>query len=216
MIQWPTLRYTELRRMMIVIGLTGGIGSGKSEVSRMLSELGAEVIDADRIGHEAYLPHTETWEAVVIEFGEEILQPNGEIDRTKLGAQVFSEPEARDRLNAVMHPRMYDMIEERIERLREQGTEAVVVEAAVLVEAGWVPLVDEVWTVTAPEEAVVRRLHWRNGASEEQIRQRVRSQLTPEERIREADVVIENSQGLEELRQRVREAWSMSVGGRSQ
>ena len=201
---------------MIVIGLTGGIGSGKSEVSRMLSELGAEVIDADRIGHEAYLPHTATWEAVVAEFGEEILQPNGEIDRTKLGARVFSAPDARGRLNAIMHPRMYDMIEERIERLREQGTEAVVVEAAVLIEAGWVPLVDEVWTVTAPEEAVVQRLHQRNGASEEQIRQRVRSQLTPEERIREATVVIENSRGLEELRQRVREAWGMSVTGRSQ
>ena len=201
---------------MIVIGLTGGIGSGKSEVSRMLERLGAAVIDADQVGHEAYLPHTETWEAVVAQFGEEILQPNGEIDRKKLGAQVFSDPDARDRLNAIMHPRMYRMIEERIERLREQNAEAVVVEAAVLIEAGWLPLVDEVWTVTAPEEEVVHRLHRRNGTSEEQIRQRVHAQLTSEERIQRATVVIENSQGMEELRQRVQEAWSMSVGGRSQ
>jgi dephospho-CoA kinase len=203
-------------RIMFVIGLTGGIGSGKSVVSRMLEKLGAAVIDADQVGHEAYLPHTETWEAVVAHFGKEILQQNDEIDRKKLGAKVFSDPDARDRLNAIMHPRMYTMIEERIERLREQNAEAVVVEAAVLIEAGWVPLVDEVWTVTAPEEAVVQRLHRRNGASEEQTRQMVHAQLTSEERIQRAVVVIENSQGMEELRQRVQEAWHRSVEGRSQ
>ena len=134
MIEYKVLRGTWAKERMIVIGLTGGIGSGKSEAARMLQELGADVIDADRIGHEAYLPNTETWVAVVAEFGNEILQPTSEIDRKKLGAKVFSDPPAMARLSAIMHPRMYDMIEERIGRLRDQGMEVAVVEAALLVE----------------------------------------------------------------------------------
>ena len=199
---------------MIVIGLTGGIGSGKSEVSRMLRELGAEIIDADRVGHEAYLPNTETYDRVVAEFGEEILQANGEIDRKRLGARVFAEPGARERLNAIMHPRMYAMIEERIQRLRERGATAVVLDAAILIEAGWVSLVDEVWVVTAPEETVVQRIGQRNGLPAEQVRQRIRAQIAPGERARQAAVVIDNSRGLEELDTRVREVWTGRVKGR--
>ena len=199
---------------MIVIGLTGGIGSGKSEVSRMLRELGAEIIDADRIGHEAYLPNTQTYDRIVAEFGDDILQTNGEIDRKRLGARIFAEPEARERLNAIVHPRMYAMVEERIQRLRERGATAVVLDAAILIEAGWDSLVDEVWVVTAPEETVVQRIGQRNGLSAEQVRQRIRAQLTPEERARHAAVVIDNSRGLEELDTRVREVWTGRVKGR--
>ena len=200
---------------MIVIGLTGGIGSGKSEVSRMLRELGATVIDADRVGHEAYRPHTESWKDLVDEFGRDILLPNGEIDRKKLGARVFSSPQELARLNAIVHPRMYTMMEERLEALRRQGTEVVVMEAAVLIEAGWTPLVDEVWVTTAPEDVAVQRIRQRNGMPGEEVRQRIRSQLSSEERAKQAAVVIENSGGMEELRERVREAWSSRVRGRS-
>ena len=200
---------------MIVIGLTGGIGSGKSEVSRMLKELGATVIDADRVGHEAYRPHTESWKDLVDEFGRDILLPNGEIDRKKLGARVFSSPQDLARLNAIVHPRMYTMMEERLEALRRQGTEVVVMEAAVLIEAGWTPLVDEVWVTTAPEDVAVQRIRQRNGMPGEEVRQRIRSQLSSEERAKQAAVVIENSGGMEELRERVREAWSSRVRGRS-
>ena len=196
---------------MIVIGLTGGIGSGKSEVSRMLSDLGAEIIDADRVGHEAYLPNTETYDRIVAEFGEEILQANGEIDRKRLGARIFAEPEARERLNAIAHPRMYAMIEERIQRLRERGATAVVLDAAILIEAGWDSLVDEVWVVAAPEEMVVQRIGQRNGLPAEQVHQRIRAQITSEERVRHAAVVIDNGQGLEELDTRVREVWAGRV-----
>ena len=199
---------------MIVIGLTGGIGSGKSEVSRMLRELGAEIIDADRVGHEAYLPNTETYDRIVAEFGDDILQTNGEIDRKSLGARIFAEPKARERLNAIVHPRMYAMVEERIQRLRERGASAVVLDAAILIEAGWDSLVDEVWVVTAPEETVVQRISQRNGLPAEQVRQRIRAQLTPEERARQAAVVIDNSRGLEELDTRVREVWTGRVKGR--
>ena len=203
------------KRKMIVIGLTGGIGSGKSEVARMLKELGAEVIDADRIGHEAYRPHTDVWETIIAEFGQDILQPSGEIDRARLGARVFSDPEALTRLNAIVHPRMYEMFEKRLEMLREQGAEAVVLDAALLIEAGWTSLVDEVWVTIAQEDVVVQRVQGRNGLPEEEIRRRVRSQLSSEERAKQATVVIDNNRGLEELRQQVQEAWGSRVKGRN-
>ncbi len=95
---------------MKVIGLTGGIGSGKSTVSQFLSELGANVLDADKVGHQCYQPGTEAWKDVVDAFGEEIVAPDGSIDRKKLGAIVFGDPEALIRLNQIMHPRMYDMM----------------------------------------------------------------------------------------------------------
>ena len=199
---------------MIVIGLTGGIGSGKSEVSRVLNELGAEIIDADRVGHEAYQPHTETWEALVAAFGKGILQPTGEVDRKKLGSIVFSNPDALTQLNAIVHPRMREMMRERLDEHRARGARAVVIEAAVLLEAGWESLVDEVWVTTATEESVVQRISQRNNLSEEEIRKRINSQLRNEERVRRATVVIENSDGLEELRQRVRDLWDERVQGR--
>ncbi|MEE8443211.1 MAG: dephospho-CoA kinase [Dehalococcoidia bacterium] len=200
---------------MRVIGLTGGIGSGKSEVSRMLQASGAEIIDADRIGHQAYQPHTETWEAVIAAFGKQILQPDGEVDRKKLGTIVFADPDALARLNAIMHPRMYRMIDERLEGLREQGAEVAVVEAAILIEAGWTPLVDEIWVTQSEEDVVVGRVHQRNGLPEEEIRRRIRSQLGREERASYATEVIENNNGLEELRQRVQYLWDSRVQGRS-
>jgi dephospho-CoA kinase len=199
---------------MLVIGLTGGIGTGKSEVSRILKELGAEVIDADRVGHEAYSAHTAIWCEVVDTFGERVLGPAGEIDRKQLGAIVFSDPEALGRLNAIMHPRMADIIREKIGRLREQGASLVVVEAALLIEAGWEPLVEEIWVTSTTEEQVEERLRHRNGLSEEQIRSRVRAQMPFEERSRHAQVVVENSGSLEELREEVESLCRSRVGGK--
>ncbi len=199
---------------MIVIGLTGGIGSGKSEVSRMLKELGAGVIDADKVGHEAYTPHTETWKEVVAAFGEEILQPSGEVDRRKLGAIVFSKPSELARLNSIMHPRMYRMLQERLDGLRANGTKVAVVEAAVLIEAKWTPLANEVWVTTANEDVVTQRVQKRNNLPKEEILRRIRSQITPQERAKHATAVIENNEGLEQLQQRVRELWDSRVQGR--
>ncbi len=193
--------------MMKVIGLTGGIGSGKSTVSQYLQELGAVVLDADKVGHEAYKPNTETWQKVIAAFGEQILTPEGEIDRKKLGKVVFSEPEALARLNQIMHPRMYDMMKARIAEYRQQGVGVVVLEAAVLLEAGWTPLVDEVWVTVASVPAVVKRATERTGLPEEQIRARIHSQLPTEERVKRADVVINNDGSLDELKARVKELW---------
>ena len=192
---------------MKVIGLTGGIGSGKSTVSRLLAELGAVVLDADTVGHQAYQPGTETWKELVAAFGEEIVSPDGTIDRKKLGAIVFGDPESLARLNRIVHPRMFDMMKAQIEEHRRQSVSVVVLEAAILLEAGWTPLVDEVWVTVASEPTVVRRAIERTGLPEEQVRARIRSQLSNKEREKAASVVISNDGDLEELRAKVAELW---------
>ena len=199
---------------MFVIGLTGGIGSGKSAVTALLGELGAAVVDADKVGHQAYQPHTETWQAVVDAFGTDILQPNEEVDRRKLGAVVFSDPKELARLNSIMHPRMYTMLEVQLNEMRESGVEVAVVEAAILIEAKWTPLVDEVWVTVASEDTVVLRVQQRNNLAEEEIRRRIRSQLSNEERSEHANVVIENNAGMQELQDKVKDLWNNHVQGR--
>ena len=200
---------------MLVIGLTGSIGTGKSEVARLLQSLGAVIIDADQVGHQAYTPNSESWRLVVSAFGEEILQPSGEIDRRKLGAIVFSDPQQLTKLNEIMHPRMARMVAERIEQLRAEGTDVVVVEAALLFEAGWDPLVDEVWATDSPVEAVIQRLRDRNGLQEEEVRKRIDSQMDRSERLARVDLVVDNSGDVAELEQMVTSLWDSRVRGRT-
>jgi len=198
---------------MIVIGLTGGIGTGKSEVARILAMLGAVVIDADQLGHQAYTPHTEIWDEVVKVFGEGILQSSGEIDRKQLGAIVFADPEQLARLNGIMHPRMARMVSQQIEKLREEGATAVVVEAAVLFEAGWDSLVDEVWTTESPLDNVVDRLMARNGLDRAEVVKRIKSQMSSEERSSRSQVVVDNSKDVDILVNTVRSLWDTRVKG---
>jgi dephospho-CoA kinase len=194
--------------MTKVIGLTGGIGSGKSTVSQYLKKLGAVIIDADKVGHEAFQPGTDTWREVVAAFGRDILTPNGEIDRKKLGAIVFNNPQALGQLNRIMHPKMRDMMKAQIDEYRRQGVAVVVLEAAILIEANWTPLVDEVWVTRATEAAVLERLKKQRGLAEEQTLARIRSQLSDEERLKHADVVITNEGNLEEIEAKIRELWA--------
>lgn len=196
---------------MVVIGLTGGIGTGKSEVSKLLQELGAVVIDADRLGHEAYRPHTEAWQEVVAAFGSDILQPNGDIDRKKLGQIVFNDAAALAKLNAIMHPKIARMARERIQQLQTQGIHTIVLEAAVLIEAGWTSLVDEVWVTWVPVETAIRRVQARNHLPEDAVRARINSQMPFEERSKHARVVIDNSGDLEQLRRQVHEVWNSRI-----
>ena len=197
---------------MKVIGLTGGIGSGKSTVSKLAEEMGAVILDADKVGHEAYTPDSETWREVVAAFGDEIVAEDRSIDRRKLGAIVFADPAALEQLNGIMHPRMFDMMKARLDEHRRQGTKIVVLEAAILIEAEWTPLVDEVWVTVASEPVVVERVQERTGLPEEQIRSRIRSQLSNEERIRQADEVIGNDGSLDELRATVAKLWEKLTG----
>jgi dephospho-CoA kinase len=192
---------------MIVIGLTGGICSGKSTVSGFLAELGAVTISADEIGHEAFQPHTPMWQEVVQAFGRDILKEREEIDRQKLGQIVFNDAEALARLNRIMHPAMHCVAKERIERLNQQGTKVIVLEAPLLVEANWLDLVDQVWVTTASEPTVLNRCRKRSGLSEAQAKARISSQLPPEERLKYADAVINTDVSLEEVKARVKELW---------
>ena len=204
-------RGKRFRGLMLVIGLTGGIGTGKSEAASHMVSLGAALIDADVVGHEAYRPQAEAWRQVVEAFGEGILQPNGEIDRRSLGSIVFSDPEQLARLNGIMHPLMARMVQEKIDALRGMGEDVVVVEAALLFEAGWNSLVQEVWVTDASEEVVIHRLAQRNGMSEEEARKRLASQMNRTERLERADLVIDNSGDIVEMKSAIDELWETRV-----
>lgn len=194
--------------MTRVIGLTGGMGSGKSTVAQALAELGAVIIDADKVGHEAYQPETDTWRELMKAFGQQIIAPDNTIDRKQLGAIVFSSPAQLQRLNSIVHPRMFAMMKSRIEDYKRQGVEVVVLDAAILFEANWTPLVDEVWVVVADENNVVKRAVARTGLPAEQIRSRLRSQMSNQERITRANVVIHNDGTVNDLRTKVLELWA--------
>lgn len=197
---------------MKTIGLTGGIGSGKSTVSQLLAELGAFVIDADKVGHEIYLPGQEAWQQVTAAFGRDILAADQTIDRKKLGAIVFSSAEARKKLNAIVHPLMCKDIGRRITEKRTEGfTKPIVVEAAILIEANWLPLVDEVWVVVTGKGVVVERVAAQRGLSAQDTEARIASQLADAERLKHAHVVIANDGSREDLQQRVSEAWRRLV-----
>ena len=196
---------------MLVIGLTGSIGTGKSEAAGLLEALGASLISADQVGHEAYSPNTEAWEQVVAAFGGGILQGDGEINRRELGAIVFSDPDKLEKLNQIMHPRMARVVADKIEILRSQGVDVVVVEAALLFEAGWDSLVEEVWVTDSPEEIVIERLKQRNGLSEEEARKRISSQMDRVERLERSDFVIDNSGDMAGLGNAIKELWDRRV-----
>jgi len=191
-----------------VIGLTGGIGAGKSTVTQMLAELGAAVIDADKVGHQIYLPDLPAWREIVEAFGAEVLNPDRTINRQALGQIVFADPQALRRLNHIVHPKMFDRMVELIAELHARGgLEAIVVEAAVLIEANWMPLVDQVWVVVASEAVVVDRLAKQRHLAPEQVRTRIAAQLPNDERLKHAHVVIRNDGSLEEVRDVVQHAW---------
>jgi dephospho-CoA kinase len=197
---------------MVVIGLTGNIASGKSTVLRMLSELGAAIIDADRLGHKV-LQHSEAQQEIVQDFGEEILGSVGEIDRGKLGKLVFSDSQVRERLNQITHPRMHHLAEEEIKKLNREGFKVVVLEAPLLIEAGWAHLVDQVWVTRVSEATAIRRLGRRFGFSEEEAKNRLNSQLPIEEKAKYADVVIEtDSEDVALVRAQVESAWRNLFG----
>src|ERR1700726_4911764 len=168
---------------MLTIGLTGGIGSGKSTVAKILAELGAPSFDADKVGHGIYLPGAPAYHDVITAFGNGIVAPDGTIDRKKLGPIVFADPSQLKRLEAIVHPRMFERMGEMVAEMRAKGVTApIVIEAAILIEAHWQPLFDEIWLVVAPREKVVARVEAERGLKPEQTEARIKAQLSDEER----------------------------------
>jgi dephospho-CoA kinase len=201
---------------MFVIGLTGGIGTGKSEASQILGELGAVIVDADKVAHEVYEPGSAGWREVVNTFGEGVLDGEGRIDRKRLADIVFADERALEKLNSIVHPKVRQLLDERISELKRQGVEVVVVEVPLLIEAirqeaRWTQMLDEIWVVVAHEDQVVERVRARSGLEEAAIRSRINSQTTQEERIAYADIVIDNSGSLVGLRRQVAKLWHERV-----
>jgi dephospho-CoA kinase len=198
---------------MFVIGLTGGIASGKSTVSRMLARLGAVIVDADVLAREIVRPGRPAWRDIVRHFGREILRPDGELDRKALARRIFGDPETRQLLNRLTHPRVVEQTAAILESLAREGRcRVAVVDAALFFEAGMERLVDEVWVVKVSEETQIRRLVERDGLSPEEARQRLAAQMPLEERLRRAHRVIDNEGPEEQTWRQVLALWREAVG----
>tara|TARA_B100000953_G_scaffold254365_1_gene217888 strand:+ start:5020 stop:5619 length:600 start_codon:yes stop_codon:yes gene_type:complete len=197
-----------------VIGLTGGIASGKSTAAKLLGELGAQVIDADVLGHEAYNPGTSAFQAVVQAFGEDIVAEDGSINRRALGGKVFGNDVALKRLTDIVWPEIRRLAELEIHKIRgENPTAVIVLEAAVLFEAGWEDIADEIWVVVVEPEIAIERAMQRDGADRSAIEARINSQLSNEERTAKAHLIIDNSEDEEALVSRVKAAWKHVANG---
>ncbi|ROQ69745.1 dephospho-CoA kinase [Streptomyces sp. 840.1] len=194
---------------MLKVGLTGGIGAGKSEVSGLLVGLGAVLVDADRIAREVVEPGTPGLAAVVEAFGTGILAPDGTLDRPKLGALVFSDAERLAALNAIVHP-LVGARSAELERAARPGS-VVVHDVPLLTENGLAPLYDLVVVVDAGPGTQLDRLVRLRGMTEADARARMAAQATREERLAVADLVIDNDGPVEALAPQVREVWSELV-----
>ena len=192
---------------MVVIGLTGGIASGKSTAARHLAGRGARMIDADGLGHRVYEAVRPAFHQVVAAFGDDIVGASGEIDRRALGRKVFGSPDQLTRLTDIVWPGILDMAREEIAIARTAGAQVVVLEAAVLLEANWQKDVDEVWVVAVDREVAIGRATARDGVDQATVEARIDAQLSNAERIAKADVVIDNSGTEAELISQLDQEW---------
>ena len=181
--------------------------SGKSTVARFLAELGARTIDLDKTGHDVLKKGNDVYQKIIAEFGKGILADSGEIDRARLGRIVFNSPDALARLNKITHPAIDAVVEKEIEESKSKGVRVLVLEAAAMLEDNKSWLVDELWITAASEAAVTERIKDRPGYSAEEVKKRIGSQMTNEERIKKADVVIYNNGTVGELKKRVEAEW---------
>lgn len=192
---------------MMVIGLTGGIASGKSTISDMLRELGAAVIDADIVSRDVVSQGSIAYNRIIECFGKEILLADGEINRKKLGNMVFSDEVKLKLLNEITHPAIIENVNATIETLRKQQKEVVVVDAAILIEMGLNKHVDCVWLVLANTETQLKRVMERDNLSNEDAWNRINAQMSNEERLKYADAVIDTTYPVEIVKNNVKELW---------
>jgi dephospho-CoA kinase len=191
---------------MLLVGLTGGIGAGKSTVATMLQRRGATVIDADELARRAVRKETPAFVRIVETFGDDVVAPDGELDRAALAAIVFADPERRRELERITHPEVARLLQAELEPLR--ATDGVVVYASpLMVESGMNDGVDVLVVVAAPVEEQLRRVDAQRGLSERDARARVAAQASDEERAAVADVILDNGGTLEELDAQVDRLW---------
>lgn len=197
----------------MVIGLTGGIASGKSTVSAKLRELGAAVIDADIVAREVVSKGEIAYNKIVQSFGEDILLSSGQVNRKKLGSIVFADKEKLELLNSITHPKIISRIMDRVSELKAAGEKVIVVDAAILIEMGLYKYVDSVWVVVVDRETQIKRLIERDRFDYMEAENRINSQFTNEVRKKYADVIIDNSRSEEEVGKKLEELWSNIIAG---
>ena len=191
---------------MLVIGVTGGIGSGKTEVCQRLAALGLKVLNADQIAREISESDPEVRNALIMYFGEGILNSDGLLNRRKLGELVFSNEAARRQINQIIHPRVLQQISQEIEACRRAGDcWVVIIEAALIYEVGMEKSLDGVVVVDAPVQARIDRIRQRDGLTRQEIENRIKSQMPLEEKVKRADFVVDNSGSISDLEQKVKE-----------
>jgi dephospho-CoA kinase len=190
-------------------GLTGGIASGKTTTAQVFAELGAKVIDADRLGHEVIRAPGGPYQQLIREFGDEVLDSNGEIDRTLLGRIVFGDPEKLLRLNAIVHPRIIARTDELAAEYEARGPKAVImVDAALIFEAGIGGRFQKIVVVWCRPELQLERLMAKTGMARTEAERRIAAQMPAEEKRRRADYVIDSSGSLEDMRRQVEAVYS--------
>ncbi len=198
----------------MIVGLTGGIVGGKSTVASMFRDLGAKIIDADRLGHSVILPHRPTWKKIVNLFGKDILRNDLTIDREKLGKTVFANQTLLKKLNEITHPEIIKMIKKEIDLVKNtthnQG-KILIIDAALIYEAKIDRLMDKIIVVYINEDEQVKRLAKRNNLSKEEALQRIKSQIPMKEKVKLADYVIDNSSSLNKTKKQVEKIWQSLV-----
>jgi dephospho-CoA kinase len=198
---------------MRIIGLTGGIASGKTSVAACLERLGAAVVDADLLSREIVEPGEPALESIVTAFGKEVLHRDGTLNRAALGEIVFSDPAARRALEAITHPAIRARADQKLARLREAGVATAFYVAPLLIEAGNAARVDEIWVVYLDRESQLARLMARDSLDRDAALRRIASQMPMEEKKKLGRVVIDNSGTREELEAQVRRLWSEEIAG---
>lgn len=196
--------------LLIVIGLTGGIASGKSTVTALLKEKGAVIIDADKIAREIMSKGEPAWFEVLNYFGDEILNDDrSDIDRKKLASIVFSDKAKLEALNSITHPKIIEEIKRQVEEYKKAGKKIIVIDAALLIEAGLDKIVDEVWVVAVNEDVQLQRLVAREkDITKDEALKRIKSQMPLAEKLKFADRVIDNNSSIEETKNQVDKIWT--------
>ncbi|MBA7707168.1 Dephospho-CoA kinase [subsurface metagenome] len=200
--------------MALIVGLTGGIVGGKSTVASMFKDLGAKIVDVDKLGHSVILPHRPAWKKITRLFGKGILQNDLTIDRGKLGRIVFTNQTLLKKLNEITHPEIIKLIKKEINLARNktynQG-KILIVAAALIYEAKIDRLMDKIIAVYIDEDEQIKRLIKRNNLSKEEALQRIKSQMPMKEKVKMADYVIDNSSSLDETKEQVEKIWKKLV-----